>query len=53
MDLLNRLNNQAAELWRKHTYCQDLKQKDLLLKQYKEIYSQYLKHKEWLKTMEA
>lgn len=52
MNLLNRLSKQATELWQKHVECQDVQQKALLLKQYREIYGQYLKHKEWLKLIQ-
>ncbi|MBK7845104.1 MAG: hypothetical protein IPJ71_15710 [Bdellovibrionales bacterium] len=51
MDLLNRLNKQAAELWKKHVDCKDQQKKEQLLKQYKNAFSQYVKHKEWLKVM--
>lgn len=53
MDLLLRLNKQAIELWQKHASCQNIKERELLLKQYKAALSQYLKHKEWLKALEA
>jgi hypothetical protein len=51
MGLLNRLNKQAVELWLRHANCKNQEQKDVLLKQYKSVFSQYLKHKEWLKVM--
>ncbi len=53
MDLLNKLNKQVAELWQRHLASQIQKERDLLLKQYKETFSQYVKHKEWLKVMDA
>ncbi|MEK6774109.1 MAG: hypothetical protein AABY64_09215 [Bdellovibrionota bacterium] len=53
MDLLNRLNKQAAELWQKQVSCKNQDERDRLLKQYKAAFSQYVKHKEWLKAMEA
>ena len=51
MDLLNKLNKQVAELWQKHTASQNKKERDQLLKQYKTVFNQYVKHKEWLKAM--
>lgn len=51
MDLLNRLNKQVSELWQRHVSCKNQQQKDLLLKQYKAAFSQYVRHKEWLKVM--
>lgn len=53
MDLLYKLNKQVVELWQKQIVCKDQDQKDLLLKQYKTVFSQYVKHKEWLKVMEV
>jgi uncharacterized coiled-coil protein SlyX len=53
MDLLNKLNRQVSELWQKHADCKEQLEKRLLLKRYKEVFSQYVKHKEWLKTMDA
>ena len=53
MDLLNRLNRQVSELWQRHVECKNQREKELLLKRYKEVFSQYVKHKEWLKAMEA
>lgn len=53
MDLLNNLNKQVAELWQKHIASQNQKERDLLLKQYKETFNRYVKHKEWLKIMDA
>jgi hypothetical protein len=51
VDLLNKLNKQAAELWQRQASCQNQKERELLLKQYKNTFSQYVKHKEWLKVM--
>ena len=52
MDLLNRLNKQAVELWQKHVDCKNRREKELLLNQYKVVFAQYAKHKEWLKAMD-
>jgi hypothetical protein len=51
MDLLNRLSRQATELWQKQALCKDDQKKIILLKQFKEIYGQYLKHRDWLRIM--
>ncbi len=51
MDLLSRLNKQAVELWQKQVSCKSQKERDQLLEQYKAVFSQYVKHKEWLKVM--
>jgi len=53
MDLLSRLNKQAVELWQKQVNCKSQKERDQLLKQYKAVFSQYVKHKEWFKAMEV
>jgi endonuclease I len=53
MDLLSRLNKQAVELWQKHVSCKNLEERDQLLKQYKAVFNQYVKHKEWLKALES
>jgi hypothetical protein len=53
MDLLNKLNKQAAELWQKQVNCKSQKERDQLLKQHKAVFTQYVKHKEWLKAMET
>ena len=53
MDLLNRLNKQATELWQKHVSCKNQEERDQLLRQYKAVFNQYVKHKEWLKAMNS
>ncbi len=53
MDLLNKLNKQVVALWQKYAACQNQRERDLLLKEYKETFNQYVKHKEWLKAMDA
>lgn len=53
MDLLNRLSKQANELWQKQAACMNQARKEQLLKEYKTIYSQYQKHKEWLRMMDS
>lgn len=53
MDLLNRLNKQTVELWQKHVNCKNQKERDQLLMQYKAVFGQYVKHKEWLKAMNS
>lgn len=53
MDLLNRLNKKAVELWQKHVDCKDQQKKEQFLKEYKAAFGQYVKHKEWLKAMEV
>ncbi|MBY0315393.1 MAG: hypothetical protein K2Q26_07730 [Bdellovibrionales bacterium] len=53
MDLLNRLNKKAVELWQKHMESKDQQKKEQFLREYKAALIQYVKHKEWLKDMEA
>lgn len=53
MELLLILQKQVVALWAKAMNCQNNREKELLLKQYRETYSKYVQHKQWLKILGA
>lgn len=53
MDLLNKLNQEAQNLWQKLMNTKDQHKREAIMKLYREAYGRYSKHKEWLKAMEA
>jgi len=53
MNLLNQLKEQARTLWLKASNCQNLKEKELLLKEYYKVYQRYIEHRNWLRILES